>query len=92
MCYFHRRCEDGVEALRHYKREFNDEKKVFSDKPEHDWASHAADSFRYLALVAQGLKTEDSEEKKIIVPAQPKMYLEELFQERERRMRWIRRT
>lgn len=90
MCHFHRRCEDGVEALRHYKREFNDEKKVFSDKPEHDWASHAADSFRYLSLVAQEISIE--EEKVVeIHRSMPKMHLEELFQARERRMRYLRR-
>lgn len=91
MCHFHKKCEDGVEALRHYKRAYDDEKKCFSDKPEHDWASHASDSFRYLALVAQGISVDQEEDNKIVI-ATPKMCLEELFQARERRMRWIRRS
>lgn len=40
----------GVEALRQYRREWDDKRKVFHDRPLHDWTSHAADAFRYLAL------------------------------------------
>jgi phage terminase large subunit len=86
QCFFSKKCELGVEALRAYKREYDDERKVYSDKPLHDWSSHGADAFRYLSLIAKGLVVEDTEEKKIIVPS-PKMQLEILFQERERRMR-----
>jgi phage terminase large subunit len=44
---------DGVEALRAYRREWDDEAKCFSERPVHDWASHTADGFRYLALTAE---------------------------------------
>lgn len=90
-CYFSRKTEDGVEALRHYKRLFNDEKKAFSDSPDHDWASHGADAFRYLALVAQGFAVDEEKTGKIVV-ATPQMVLEELFQARERRLRMMRRS
>lgn len=40
----------GVEALKNYRREFNDKQKVYYDRPLHDWTSHCADSFRYLAI------------------------------------------
>lgn len=43
-------CEEGIEALRQYKQDYNEKTKAFSDAPKHDWTSHAADSFRYLAL------------------------------------------
>lgn len=89
QCYFSSKTEIGVEALRHYKRAYDEEKKVFSDAPQHDWASHGADSFRYLALVAQGLSVDEPEEKQIVV-ATPKMCLEELFQHRERMLRMMR--
>jgi phage terminase large subunit len=46
------KCFDGVEALRAYKREYNELTKAFSETPKHDWASDGADSFRYLSLVA----------------------------------------
>lgn len=50
-CVFHSRCEDvGLAALEQYRREWDDEKKVFKANPLHDWSSHLADSFRYLAL------------------------------------------
>ena len=44
-------CKDGIEALRSYKRSFNELTKTFQDKPLHDWASDTSDAFRYLALV-----------------------------------------
>ena len=49
---FHPRCSDGLECLRQYHYEYDEEKKNYSSKPEHDWASHGADAFRYSALVA----------------------------------------
>ena len=49
-CWFnYDRCERGVEALRQYRKDFDEKKRVFRDKPMHDWSSHAADAFRYLA-------------------------------------------
>jgi phage terminase large subunit len=50
-CWFDaKRCKDGLEALRNYQRQWDDERKVFKQKPEHTWASHASDAFRYLAV------------------------------------------
>lgn len=43
-------CADGIEALKQYAREFDEKTRSFRDKPRHDWASHCADAFRYLAL------------------------------------------
>lgn len=48
----------GLDALRQY-REKVDEKRGISLGPLHDWSSHAADSFRYLAL-SLGLVTDNS--------------------------------
>ncbi len=53
-CWFDRtRCNDGIEALKLYRREWDEERKVFKPRPLHDFCSHAADAFRYLAV---GLK------------------------------------
>lgn len=53
-CWWDREATDeGVEALKQYQREFDEEKKVFRDKPLHDWTSHAADAFRMLAIAWQ---------------------------------------
>ena len=50
-CVFHPRTEDqGISALEQYRREWDDEKKAFKANEVHDWTSHLADAFRYLAL------------------------------------------
>jgi hypothetical protein len=38
------------ECLAHYHRDFNDRMGVFKDAPVHDWASHASDAARTLAM------------------------------------------
>lgn len=43
-------CRDGLEALRQYCAEFDEKLKVFRNVPRHDWTSHAADAFRYMAM------------------------------------------
>lgn len=43
-------CWDGIEALKLYRYEYNELTGVNSKKPVHDWASHAADAWRYLAI------------------------------------------
>ena len=43
------RCAIGLDALRQY-REKRDEKRGVNLGPLHDWASHSADAFRYLAM------------------------------------------
>jgi phage terminase large subunit len=48
---FDEKCEDGVVALEAYHREWDDDKKMFKDKPAHDWASHPADGFRYASVM-----------------------------------------
>lgn len=50
---FHARCEDGVEALRQYAYTYDEDKKTFSRKPAHSWASHTADAFRYSGVVVR---------------------------------------
>jgi hypothetical protein len=50
-CWFDReKCGDGLEALKQYQREWDEDKKVFREKPRHDWTSHPADAFRMLAI------------------------------------------
>lgn len=40
----------GLECLQNYRRELNEKLGEFRSTPVHDWASHGADAFRYLAL------------------------------------------
>lgn len=43
------KCRVGLEALRQYQKEWDDTRRDFMPRPKHDWTSHAADAFRYLA-------------------------------------------
>jgi len=43
------KCERGIEALRQYRRDWDEKGKTFRGRPMHDWTSHAADAARYLA-------------------------------------------
>ena len=55
-CYFDsKKCNILVEALRQYRKDYDEKRKVYRDKPLHDWTSHAADAFRYLALGTRDL-------------------------------------
>lgn len=50
-CWFDAaRCKDGLHCLRNYEREYNDDRRVYYDRPLHNWASHAADALRYWAV------------------------------------------
>jgi hypothetical protein len=63
--YFDERCREGLDALKQYQREFDEDKKCFRDRPRHDWTSHYADAFRYACLVWR-------EEMKPRAPAAPR--------------------
>jgi hypothetical protein len=50
-CWFdEKKCARGIDALKLYRAAYDDKLQVLGASPVHDWASHAADSFRYLAL------------------------------------------
>jgi hypothetical protein len=50
-CWFNMpQVKQGLDCLRNYRRDYDEKRNVFFDKPMHDWASHGSDSFRYLAL------------------------------------------
>lgn len=50
-CWFDEtKCRAGLEALQHYRWDFNDRLGEFKSRPIHDFASHASDAFRYAAL------------------------------------------
>jgi hypothetical protein len=42
--------------LRQYRREWNEDKGCWRDRPRHDFASHGSDSFRYLCCAYNELK------------------------------------
>lgn len=50
-CFIDTKCAEGVDALKQYQREYDEDKRSFRDKPRHDWTSHYSDAFRYACLV-----------------------------------------
>ena len=46
-------CEKGLDGLRAWSYEYNEENKIFSSDPKHDWASHDGDGFSYGCLIMQ---------------------------------------
>jgi phage terminase large subunit len=44
------KCAHGIDALRSYRREWDEKLKNYRDKPLHDWASDPADAFRTFAM------------------------------------------
>lgn len=55
-----------IDALMHYRRDYNTRLQEFKATPVHDWASHAADAFRGLAARHK-------------TPAKPKQTVDDLF-------------
>lgn len=45
-----KKCLEGIKALYNYHREWDDKRQEFKPNPVHDWSSHPADAFRYLAV------------------------------------------
>ena len=53
-CEFNKtRCEEGLNGLRAWSFEYNEETQILSREPRHDWASHPGDGFSYGAVVMQ---------------------------------------
>ena len=44
------KCERGIDCLVNYSRDWDENGKTWRVRPRHDWASHGADAFRYLAV------------------------------------------
>ena len=82
--YMNPRVEYGIEALRVYRRKYDEVNKVFLDKPLHDWASDFADGFRYMCLVANAKNPTVVAQQERIVITEKKHTLGELFEDNER--------
>lgn len=87
---------DMIEALKGYRREWDDKLLMFKDTPLHDWCSDYADSFGYMCVVAAqkyvpgrtsdmelAREVEESGRRIVVVPS---MNLDNLHADRERRL------
>lgn len=65
-CWFDaEKCARGIEALRQYRAEWDDKLKTLRSRPLHDWTSHAADAFRYLAMGIKPAKAKPKDRPKL---------------------------
>lgn len=68
-CWFDaEKCADGIQCLRNYRYEVDPDTQQYSTKPLHDWASHGADAFRYLAVAMREPKKKQDKPNRIRVP------------------------
>lgn len=51
--------KDGIHSITNFQYEWDDTKQVFKSKPKHDWSSHAADAFRYMAIMINNYEPEE---------------------------------
>lgn len=79
----------GLPALIMYQREYDEVKRVYRQKPRHDWASNPADAFRYLCLAINPFTARTADRTmqmaKPETPANNVLNLENLFADRAAR-------
>lgn len=85
----------GVDVLRSYRFQWDEKNQCFSKTPIHNFASHGADAFRYLAVIARqaesATRPPDPENMApVAVPADRSFKLDELWAARDRERRWRR--
>jgi hypothetical protein len=81
-CWFHvERCADGIEALKQYQREYDEDKKAFRMQPLHNWCSHPSDAFRMLAVAweEEPRATTAKTEKVLIVGPQNEVTMNDMW-------------
>lgn len=68
-CWFDlKRCSRGIDALKLYRADYDDKLQTLKPRPVHDWTSHAADAFRYLAMTIDKTIDPNSFNRKIEYP------------------------
>ena len=68
-CWFDaEKCKAGIDALMHYRRDYNARLNEFKATPVHDWASHGADAFRGLAVRHKDVKEKKAQRAHVAMP------------------------
>jgi hypothetical protein len=65
------RCEVGINGLKNYRREWDDDLKTFRANPVRDWSEHIGSSWRYLSLAWK---------EEIVAPPKPQKPKELLYE------------
>lgn len=62
FCWFDKvLTSDGRNALKNYKKEYDEKRACFKNQPVHNWASNGADAFRMLAVAHRSLNSNAKE-------------------------------
>lgn len=68
-CWFDaNKCARGVDALKLYRSDYDGKLQVLRPSPVHDWTSHPADSFRYLAMTLDSRAIKTGFSRQIVYP------------------------
>lgn len=68
-CWFDAvKCARGIDALSLYRADYDEKRQTLKETPLHDWASHGADAFRYLAVTIDRTVNRDGFNRKIEYP------------------------
>ena len=60
VCIDEKKCERFIKILENYRAEYNPKREAYSRVPLHNFASHGADAYRYLAISLHLIETNDS--------------------------------
>jgi len=72
LCWFdEKKCDRGLSALRHYHKEWDEDRKGFKKDPKHDWSSHGADAFRIGAMGFRRIEPEQRRQVRAITEFDP---------------------
>lgn len=83
---FSPKCDKGLDGLRAWAYEYNEDTKTFSSEPKHDWASHDGDGYSYGCLIMQQIAPPAKEPEPLrgVMVGQPSVSLNEMWAERPR--------
>ena len=80
-----KRCEPLIKSLENYRQEYDSKKRIYKTRPLHDWSSHFADCFRYLAVslpkTRDGISAEELNRRYAMAVQGPEAHLPPIFRD-----------
>lgn len=59
-------CQPLTDALRNYRKEWDENLLKYKDSPVHDWSSHASDMLRYTSMVENKMINEEEDNSRLV--------------------------
>lgn len=78
-------CSRGLDGLRSWCYEYNEDTKTFSSEPKHDWASHDGDGYSYGCLIMEQVAPPPKEEPPLrgLMVGVPSVTLDEMWKDNQ---------